>query len=57
VRVDSTTARPAARVVAGVRTIAIVTIRGHSLSPAAARLVALCEQMIPPDRRPPADGR
>ncbi len=31
------------------RTISIITIRGHSLSPAAARLVELCDQMIPPD--------
>jgi len=30
------------------RTISIVTIRGHSLSPAAARLVELCEQLIAP---------
>jgi DNA-binding transcriptional LysR family regulator len=29
------------------RTIAIIAIRGHSLSPAAARLVELCEQLIP----------
>jgi len=28
------------------RTVAIITIRGYSLSPAAARLVELCEQMI-----------
>lgn len=31
------------------RTISIVTIRGHSLSPAATRLVELCDQLIPPD--------
>jgi DNA-binding transcriptional LysR family regulator len=31
------------------RTIAIVTIRGHSLSPAAARLVEMCNQLIAPD--------
>ncbi|MES2532971.1 MAG: LysR substrate-binding domain-containing protein [Pseudomonadota bacterium] len=30
------------------RTIAIITIRGHALSPAAARLVALCSQLIAP---------
>lgn len=30
------------------RTIAIITIRGHSLSPAAARLVDLCDQLIVP---------
>jgi DNA-binding transcriptional LysR family regulator len=30
------------------RTIAIVTIRGHSLSPAAARLVDLCKKLINP---------
>jgi DNA-binding transcriptional LysR family regulator len=30
------------------RTIAIVTIRGHSLSPAAQRLVDLCEELIAP---------
>lgn len=30
------------------RTIAIVTIRGHTLSPAAARLVELCDRMIAP---------
>ena len=30
------------------RTIGIVTIRGHSLSPAAARLVDLCQRMIAP---------
>ena len=31
------------------RTISIVTIRGHTLSPAAAKLVELCDQMIPPE--------
>lgn len=31
------------------RTVAIVTIKGHSLSPAAAKLVELCDQLIPPD--------
>ena len=31
------------------RTISVITIRGHSLSPAAARLVELCDQLIPPD--------
>ena len=31
------------------RTIAIVTIRGHSLSPAAARLVEMCNQLIAPE--------
>lgn len=31
------------------RTVSIVTIRGHSLSPAAAKLVELCDEMIPPD--------
>jgi DNA-binding transcriptional LysR family regulator len=31
------------------RTISVITIRGHSLSPAAARLVELCEQLIPPN--------
>ena len=31
------------------RTIAIVTIRGHTLSPAARRLVDLCDQLLPPD--------
>ena len=30
------------------RTIAVITIRGHSLSPAAARLVDLCDQLIVP---------
>lgn len=30
------------------RTIAIMTIRGHTLSPAAARLVELCHQLIAP---------
>ncbi len=30
------------------RTIAVITIRGHSLSPAAARLVELCDQLIVP---------
>jgi DNA-binding transcriptional LysR family regulator len=30
------------------RTIAIITIRGHSLSPAAARLVDVCDQLIVP---------
>lgn len=30
------------------RTIGIVTIRGHSLSPSAARLVDLCDQLIAP---------
>jgi DNA-binding transcriptional LysR family regulator len=30
------------------RTLAIVTIRGHTLSPAAARLVALCEKQLAP---------
>ncbi|WP_422099468.1 LysR substrate-binding domain-containing protein [Variovorax sp.] len=31
------------------RTIAVVTIRGHSLSPAAARLVEMCNQLIAPE--------
>ncbi|MCT8180057.1 LysR family transcriptional regulator [Variovorax sp. CY25R-8] len=31
------------------RTIAIVTIRGHSLSPAAARLVEMCNKLIAPE--------
>jgi DNA-binding transcriptional LysR family regulator len=30
------------------RTVSIVTIRGHSLSPAAAKLVELCDELIPP---------
>ncbi|MES2979754.1 MAG: LysR substrate-binding domain-containing protein [Pseudomonadota bacterium] len=30
------------------RSIAVITIRGHSLSPAASRLVDLCEQMLVP---------
>ncbi|MDO9402553.1 MAG: LysR substrate-binding domain-containing protein [Polaromonas sp.] len=30
------------------RTIAIITIRGHSLSPAAAKLVGLCHKLLPP---------
>ena len=30
------------------RTIAIITIRGHSLSPAASRLVGMCEKMLAP---------
>ena len=30
------------------RTIAVVTIRGHSLSPAAERLVGLCKDLIAP---------
>jgi DNA-binding transcriptional LysR family regulator len=30
------------------RIIAIITIKGHSLSPAAARLVELCTEMVPP---------
>ena len=30
------------------RTIAVITIRGHSLSPASARLVELCDQLIVP---------
>ena len=30
------------------RTIAVITIRGHSLSPAASRLVDLCDQLIVP---------
>lgn len=33
------------------RTIAIVTIRGHSLSPAAQRLVDLCDELISPHQR------
>jgi len=36
------------------RTIAIMTIRGHSLSPSAARLVAMCEKMLAP---PPGKAR
>lgn len=32
------------------RTIAIITIRGHSLSPAAARLVDLCDRLMAPPR-------
>ena len=30
------------------RTIAIVTIRGHTLSPSAARFVQLCDMLKPP---------
>jgi DNA-binding transcriptional LysR family regulator len=30
------------------RNIEVITIRGHTLSPAAAKLVELCEQLIPP---------
>jgi DNA-binding transcriptional LysR family regulator len=30
------------------RTIAIITIRGHTLSPAAARFVAMCGALVPP---------
>jgi DNA-binding transcriptional LysR family regulator len=30
------------------RTIAVITIRGHSLSPAAARFVAMCGALVPP---------
>lgn len=33
------------------RTIAIITIRGHSLSPAAARFVAMCDLLAPPAKR------
>jgi DNA-binding transcriptional LysR family regulator len=33
------------------RTIAIVTIRGHSLAPAAARLVDLCSMLKPPEAK------
>lgn len=36
------------------RTIAIITIRGHSLSPAAARLVGMCGKMLVP---PPVRAR
>jgi hypothetical protein len=30
------------------RTIAVITIRGHSLSPSAARFVEMCDALIPP---------
>ena len=36
------------------RTIAIITIRGHTLSPASARLVELCNELLPPNAAAPA---
>ena len=33
------------------RTIAIITIRGHSLSPAAAKLVEMCDRLMAPPRK------
>ena len=33
------------------RTICIITIRGHSLSPAAAKLVEMCDQLMAPPRK------
>lgn len=32
------------------RTIAVITIRGHTLSPAAARLVDMCDTLLPPPK-------
>jgi DNA-binding transcriptional LysR family regulator len=51
VAVPPKTALTAVRIVAPVlrRTVAIVTIRGHALSPAAARLVDLCRELITPE--------
>lgn len=34
------------------RTIAVITIRGHSLSPSAARFVEMCDALIPPATSP-----
>jgi len=39
------------------RTIAIVTIRGHSLSPAAARLVEMCNKLIAAEHRAAEHGQ
>lgn len=39
------------------RTIAIITIRGHSLSPAAARLVSMCENALAPQPARPKASR
>ncbi len=39
------------------RTIAIITIRGHTLSPASARLVQLCNELLPPESAAPPRTR
>jgi DNA-binding transcriptional LysR family regulator len=53
VAVPRRTSLKAVRIVRPVmkRTIAIITIRGHSLSPSAARFVAMCHLLAPPARR------
>lgn len=53
VAVPRRTSLKAVRIVRPVmkRTIAIITIRGHSLSPSAARFVEMCELLAPPSAR------
>lgn len=55
VAVPRRTSLKAVRIVRPVmkRTIAIITIRGHTLSPSAGRFVAMCDLLAPPPPQPP----